>query len=141
MTHEAYYDSYIFILKHDAVYVQKGVVFKIKVMIPYSRIQNVDVYRGPLLRMFGLGNIQLFTAGTAMMESSITGVGEAQIPILSDKILSIARASRGSGVVGPQDEPLAAPDAGKMDRLIALQEENLLELKKIRKAMEKSEKP
>lgn len=139
---EAYYDSYIFILKHDAVYVEKGVIFKLKVMIPYSRIQNVDVYRGPLLRGFGLGNIQLFTAGTGMMESQITGITEALIPALSDKILSFARASRGTGVVGTHDEAApaaAAMDGARLERLVSLQEESLLELKRIRKLLEEGD--
>lgn len=107
-----------------------------KVMIPYSRIQNVDVYRGPILRMFDLGDIKLFTAGTGLMEAYITGIPTHMIPQLSEKILSIARASRSSGVVGELDSATVAQKVPSTYDYIKLQEEIVLELKKIRKLLE-----
>lgn len=50
-------------LRPDEVRIWRGILFKKRVTVPYSRIQNVNVVRGPLLDMFGLARVELQTAG------------------------------------------------------------------------------
>lgn len=50
-------------LAEDALKVEKGIIWKKYISIPYERIQNVDIYRGVLARIFGLSDLQIQTAG------------------------------------------------------------------------------
>ena len=61
----------------DALTVTNGLMFRQLVVIPYARMQYVDVQAGPLLRRFGLANVQLHTASAAT-DARIPGL-EAQV--------------------------------------------------------------
>lgn len=50
-------------LTEDAIKIEKGVIWKKYISIPYERIQNVDIYRGVLARLLGLSDLQIQTAG------------------------------------------------------------------------------
>ncbi len=50
-------------LTEDAVKIEKGVITKKYISIPYQRVQNVDIYRGILARLLGLSDLQIQTAG------------------------------------------------------------------------------
>jgi len=58
-----YYRFYKFTLTDTAYKAERGIIFKRYVTIPYSKIQNVDVYRGLLARMLGLSDLNIQTAG------------------------------------------------------------------------------
>ena len=47
----------------DALKIEKGVIWKKYISIPYERVQNVDIYRGLLARMLGLSDLNVQTAG------------------------------------------------------------------------------
>lgn len=49
-------------LRMDDIAVARGVVFHRMEVIPYGRIQYVDVVAGPILRAFGLCQLQIHTA-------------------------------------------------------------------------------
>ena len=49
----------------DGVKMRGGVVWKKFVTVPYSKITNVDITRGPLQRLFNIGTIHVQTAGAA----------------------------------------------------------------------------
>jgi len=49
----------------DGVKMHGGVVWKKFVTVPYSKITNVDITRGPLQRLYNIGTIHVQTAGAA----------------------------------------------------------------------------
>jgi len=49
----------------DGVKMSGGVVWKKYVTVPYSKITNVDITRGPLQRYYKIGTIHVQTAGAA----------------------------------------------------------------------------
>ena len=49
----------------DGVKMSGGVVWKKYVTVPYSKITNVDITRGPLQRLYNIGTIHVQTAGAA----------------------------------------------------------------------------
>lgn len=49
----------------DGVKMKGGVVWKKYVTVPYSKITNVDITRGPLQRYYNIGTIHVQTAGAA----------------------------------------------------------------------------
>jgi membrane protein YdbS with pleckstrin-like domain len=76
----------------DELYVTRGALFRRLVVVPYGRMQYVDVQAGPVERAYGLARIQLHTAapGTsahipglpadeaARLRDRLTAAGEAQ---------------------------------------------------------------
>jgi membrane protein YdbS with pleckstrin-like domain len=76
----------------DELFVTRGALFRRLVVVPYGRMQYVDVQAGPLDRAYGLARIQLHTAapGTsahipglpadeaARLRDRLTAAGEAQ---------------------------------------------------------------
>ena len=61
----------------NVLQVQTGVLFRQLVVVPYARMQYVDVQAGPLLRRFGLATVQLHTASAAT-DARIPGL-DAQV--------------------------------------------------------------
>ncbi|MEW5759944.1 MAG: PH domain-containing protein [Candidatus Thermoplasmatota archaeon] len=79
-----YYASYWYEIKDAEIVVESGVWFRKKSIIPFKRIQNVNVVQGPLMRLWDLKSIQIETAGAVAPQaaSGVTGTGfvEGQIP-------------------------------------------------------------
>jgi membrane protein YdbS with pleckstrin-like domain len=95
-----YYDSISYALTGDEVIVERGVWWKLKHVVPYSRVMSVDVVQGPISRRFGVGTIDVFTAGyTGMGGTAGPGTRRAEASILCvsnfmelrEKILSFVR--------------------------------------------------
>lgn len=66
------YKNYKYEVAEDALKIERGVIWKKYVSIPYERIQNVDIYRGLLARLLRLSDLQIQTAGYS---ASYTGYG------------------------------------------------------------------
>lgn len=56
------------------VRLQSGLIIITRTVIPMARIQHVDTSQGPILRMFDLSEVHVYTAA-----------GEHKIPMLADK--------------------------------------------------------
>lgn len=50
---------------HTAVYTRSGWLNQERRIAPLSRVQTVDIYRGPLVQLFGLANVTVTTASAA----------------------------------------------------------------------------
>ncbi|MEM7822869.1 MAG: PH domain-containing protein [Candidatus Aenigmatarchaeota archaeon] len=57
------YNNYKFELRDEGIFIEKGVITKKYQTVPYSRIQNVDMYRGIFARIFGYTELMIETAG------------------------------------------------------------------------------
>jgi membrane protein YdbS with pleckstrin-like domain len=53
---------------------RSGIMWRKSVLIPVSRVQHLDLQRGPLERRFGLATLQVHTAGTSNAVHSIPGL-------------------------------------------------------------------
>lgn len=58
-----YYDSITYVLEKDEVVVERGVWWKMRHVVPYSRVMSVDIIQGPISRLFGVGSVHVHTAG------------------------------------------------------------------------------
>lgn len=67
--------------------VRRGVLFRQLVVVPYGRMQFVDVQAGPLERAFGLATVQLHTAA-ASTDAHIPGLEPAEAARLRDRLAS-----------------------------------------------------
>lgn len=69
----------------DTLSIRHGVMFRELVVVPYARIQYVDVQAGPLVRKFGLASVQLHTASAAT-DAAIPGLPAPEAANLRDQL-------------------------------------------------------
>jgi membrane protein YdbS with pleckstrin-like domain len=76
----------------DDLLVTKGVLNRQLVVVPYGRMQFVDVSAGPLDRRFGLATVQLHTAAAAT-DASIPGLVPEEAARLRDRLAARGEAT------------------------------------------------
>ena len=80
----------------DDLLVVSGVMFRRLVLVPYGRMQLVDVRRGPIDRAFGLATVQLHTA-TATSDAAISGLTPEAAAGLRDRLAALGE-TRSAGL-------------------------------------------
>ena len=76
----------------EDVLVTSGVLRRQLVVVPYGRMQFVDVTAGPLDRKFGLATVQLHTAAAAT-DATIPGLVPTEAARLRDRLAARGEAS------------------------------------------------
>lgn len=71
--------------RDDDLLVRKGILFRSLVVVPYGRMQYVDVSAGPLDRRLGIATVQLHTA-SAGTDATIPGLPPAEAERLRDRL-------------------------------------------------------
>src|SRR6187402_2726313 len=71
----------------DDLLVRHGIMFRSLVVVPYGRMQYVDVNAGPLARKFGIATVQLHTAAPAT-GAAISGLPPHEAARLRDRMAS-----------------------------------------------------
>ena len=79
--------------RDDDLLVRKGILFRSLVVVPYGRMQYVDLSAGPVARAFGIAAVQLHTASAAT-DAGIPGLPAAEAARLRDKLASRGEARR-----------------------------------------------
>ena len=82
--------------REDDLLVRRGVLVRRMSVVPYGRMQYVDVTAGPLDRRLGLARVTLHTAAAAS-DASIPGLPEAEATRLRDRLAALGEA-RAAGV-------------------------------------------
>ncbi|MCO5316944.1 MAG: PH domain-containing protein [Microthrixaceae bacterium] len=82
--------------RRDDLLVVSGIMFRRLVVVPYGRMQLVDLSAGPLDRALGLSTVQLHTAA-ATTDASIPGLRTADAAQLRDR-LAAAGEQRSAGL-------------------------------------------
>jgi hypothetical protein len=131
-----YYSSISYMLTKEEVISERGVWWRFKHVVPYSRVMSVDTVQGPISRRFGIGTVDVHTAGYTGPAGGMAGPGQrrAEVTIkgvsnfveVKDMILGLVR----------QKPLFTTLQAEELD----VGSEVLNELKKIRKILEKSTK-
>lgn len=148
-----FYDRYLFSIAEDAILINRGILWKRSVTIPYERIQHVSINRGPIEIILGIYIVNVFTAGTGSFGGSFGPPGmfgqfaaEGYIPGVADgeglkeTVMRRVKATKSGSGLG--DETRApAPARAKPSKALPVakveESEILLELRKIRKLLEK----
>ena len=80
-----------YVEREDDFLIRHGVLFKALTVVPYGRMQYVDVNAGPLDRLFGVATVQLHTA-SASTDATIPGLVPAEAARLRDGLTARGRA-------------------------------------------------
>ena len=86
------YNNWFYEFKKDGVHTQNGIISKHYASVPYVKIQNVDITRGWLARIFGFSTLKIHTAGYgfASAEGSIPALNPQKAEQYRDWLLKIA---------------------------------------------------
>jgi len=63
------------IREKDIIY-QSGLIFRSLTVTPFNRVQHCEINRGPVSRILGLSELNIFTAGGMSSDISIPGLSE-----------------------------------------------------------------
>lgn len=74
--------------REDDLLVRRGVMIRRLTVVPYGRMQFVDVTAGPVDRLFGLATVQLHTAAAAT-DARIPGLETAEAGRLRDQLAAL----------------------------------------------------
>ena len=77
--------SYGYVERADDLLVRSGIMFRRLVIVPYGRMQLVDVTAGPIDRLLGVTTVQLHTAA-ATTDATIPGLEPAIAAALRDRL-------------------------------------------------------
>lgn len=77
--------------RSDDLLISRGVLWREQTVVPYGRMQLVEVTSGPLERRFGLASVQLHTAAAAT-DAKIPGLVPAEAERLRDRLTALGEA-------------------------------------------------
>lgn len=80
-------DAWGYAEREDDLLVRHGVLVRQLVVVPYGRMQYVDVQAGPVDRAFGIAQVQLHTA-SAHTDARIPGLPPEEAARLRDRLAS-----------------------------------------------------
>ena len=69
------------------LHVRRGRLFQRETLVPRSRVQHLDLERGPIERHYGLATIVVHTAGTRLQALRQSGLAEADAVALRDALV------------------------------------------------------
>jgi len=82
--------------REDDLLVQRGVWIKRLSVVPYGRMQFIDVIAGPVERVFGLATVHMHTAAAAS-DARIPGLSQDEAARLRDRLAQLGE-SRAAGL-------------------------------------------
>jgi membrane protein YdbS with pleckstrin-like domain len=82
------YRRWRFAVADPLMLVRYGIIFHGERAIPISRLQHVDLLRGPVERLFGLATLIVHTAGTEDTSFRLPGLAPATAQALRDQLLA-----------------------------------------------------
>ncbi|MCW2543625.1 MAG: rane-flanked domain protein [Frankiales bacterium] len=83
--------SWGYLERADDLIVARGVLVRRVTVVPYGRMQFLDVTAGPYERAFGLATVQLHTAAAAS-DARIPGLEKAEADRLRDRLAALGEA-------------------------------------------------
>ena len=91
MVERGRYRAWGYVEREDDLVVSRGLLFRRQTVVPYGRMQLIDVTSGPLARVFGIATVQLHTAAAAS-DARIPGLERSDAERLRDRLAAIGEA-------------------------------------------------
>lgn len=77
-----------FALREQDFVLKRGVIWRKLTVVPFNRIQHIELQRGPIERKLELATLKLYTAGGSGSDLDISGLNAQQAKQLKQHILS-----------------------------------------------------
>jgi uncharacterized protein len=85
------YRAWAYAEREDDLIVRRGLLFRRTSVVPYGRMQFIDVAAGPVDRLFGLATVQLHTAAAAT-DARIPGLLRRDAEAMRDRLAAVGEA-------------------------------------------------
>lgn len=72
--------------EQDELHVRHGLLVRYRTVVPFGRVQHIDVAQGPVERRFGLATLILHTAGTRASSVPLPGLPHEEAERMRDRI-------------------------------------------------------
>jgi membrane protein YdbS with pleckstrin-like domain len=66
--------------------IRRGMLVRVRTIVPFGRVQHIDVAQGPIERRFGLATLILHTAGTRGAAVPLPGLKQELAEAMRDRI-------------------------------------------------------
>lgn len=83
---ERRYRAWTFRMDADELRIASGLMVRRDVIVPFGRVQHIDILRGPLQRRFGLASLVLHTAGTRSAAVLLPGLAHEEAERMRDHV-------------------------------------------------------
>lgn len=70
----------------DELEIRRGMLIRVRTIVPFGRVQHIDVAQGPVQRRFGLATLILHTAGTQSAAVPLPGILHGEAEAMRDRI-------------------------------------------------------
>jgi membrane protein YdbS with pleckstrin-like domain len=70
----------------DRLRVVRGLIFRSDTVVPFGRVQHIDVHQGPIERAYGLATLVLHTAGNHNASVSLPGLAHEDALAMREEI-------------------------------------------------------
>ncbi len=70
----------------DEIEIRHGRLIRVRTIVPFGRVQHIDVAQGPIQRLYGLGTLILHTAGTHGASVPLPGLAMDTAEAMRDRI-------------------------------------------------------
>lgn len=75
-----------YVMGEDRLRVVRGLWFRSDTVVPFGRVQHIDVHQGPIERAYGLATLTLHTAGSHNASVSLPGLADADARVMRETI-------------------------------------------------------
>ena len=80
------YRSWGYEVTNDELHIQSGIWVRRRTVVPFGRVQHIDVGQGPVERRYDLGTLTLHTAGTRSAAVALPGLQMPDAERMRDEI-------------------------------------------------------
>jgi len=86
-------------IRDDSLYLERGVLTRVRTVVPFVRIQHVDSARSPLQRLLGLASVVVYTAGSRGADVSVPGLAPDDADDLRERLKRLTIDAEGDDAV------------------------------------------
>jgi hypothetical protein len=83
------YRIWRFEVQDDALFLNRGVLTRVRTVVPYVRVQHVDTQRSPFERLAGLSSVVIYTAGSRGADVTIPGLVPSRATSLQERLRTL----------------------------------------------------
>jgi len=95
----ARYRLWTYEIRDDALYLERGVLTRVRTVVPFVRLQHVDSSRGPIERTLGLASVVVYTAGSRGADVTVPGLTPEGADDLRERLKRLAIRAEGEDAV------------------------------------------
>ncbi|MFC6835716.1 PH domain-containing protein [Halomarina ordinaria] len=93
------YRRWSYRVRESSLSLDRGVLTRVRTVVPYVRVQHIDTRRGPLERATGLATLVVYTAGSRGADVTIPGLTPGDAADLQTRLERLAIAAEGEEAV------------------------------------------